>query len=301
MGVSPEITMELPCKTSKKGMESLYYAMQKDILTLAQRHYENFPVGSMFVRKDLRKALHLYYAFARTADDIADEGTMTPEERIESLTMLQKMFHDALNGDTSDPFFTKLAASIKFHDIAPRLFDQLITAFRQDAVNPIYATLEELEGYCRNSAHPVGKMVLQLFKYNNIATVKLSDPICTALQMTNFWQDISVDTARNRFYIPAAIMREFKVDYEDLRTLENTDKYRVMMKVLVKTTKRKYLEGKNLIYFVPKDLRLELKLIWNGGLRILEKIEMMDYDTRRFRPTLDYWDKLVILLRAMAM
>lgn len=272
--------------------------MQNDITTLATRHYENFPVGSLFVPRRYREAIHLIYAFARTADDIADEGTMTTADRVAQLERLQASFHAALAGDTSDPFLTKLAAAIQRHDLSEKPFDVLISAFIQDAANPIYETFDDVLAYCKLSANPVGKLMLQLFQYSNITSLRYSDFICTALQLTNFIQDISIDTARNRYYIPLSDLKEYEVTFEDLRTGENTKNVRVLTKVNMKRARRMFLDGKYLIYLVPGALKFELQLIWHGGMRMLEKIEALDFDTRTVRPTLNWWDKVVVFVRA---
>jgi len=276
----------------------VYYAMPTNMMTLASRHYENFPVGSLFVRKRFREAIHLIYAFARTADDLADEGTMTTAERMAQLDAMQAALHAAVQGDTSDPYFTKLAAAIKRHDLAVKPFDVLIGAFRQDAGNPIYSTFDDVLGYCKMSANPIGKLMLQLFECANITTIRFSDHICTALQLTNFWQDISVDTRRNRFYIPLSDLEECKVKFDDLHTLENTKNVRVLMKVQVKRARRSYLDGKALFGIISRGFRFELRLIWHGGMRMLEKIEKLNFDTRTVRPTLNAWDKFVVFIRA---
>jgi squalene synthase HpnC len=272
--------------------------MQHDYMAIAIRHYENFPVGSLFVTKRYRDAIHLIYAFARTADDIADEGTLTAAERIAQLDEMEKSLHAAVQGDTTDPFFTKLAAAMKEHDLAIKPFELLLSAFRQDATNPIYATHNDVLEYCKKSANPVGKMMLQLFKCANITTIRFSDHICTALQLTNFLQDISVDTRRNRFYIPLSDLKDCGVKMEDFTTGENTVNVRVLTKVNVKRARRQYLDGKSLFLLMNKGFRIELRLIWHGGMRMLQKIERQKYDTRFVRPTLNWWDKVVVFLRA---
>lgn len=272
--------------------------MQNDMMTLAARHYENFPVGSLFVPRKYREAIHLIYAFARTADDLADEGTMSTAERIAQLEAMQTSLHAAVADEPSDPFFTKLAAAIKRHNLATKPFDNLIIAFRQDATNPIYEKFDDVMAYCKNSANPIGKLMLQLFECANITTIRFSDHICTALQLTNFIQDISVDTRRNRFYIPLDDLKECLVQFDDLRTLENTVNVRVLTKVNVKRARRSFLDGKALFGIMGKGFRFELRLIWYGGMRMLKKIEQLNYDTRTIRPTLNAWDKFIIFLQA---
>lgn len=277
----------------------VYCAMtEQEMITLALRHYENFPVGSFFIPRSKREAIHLIYAFARTADDLADEGTMAPEERIAKLDEMMLTLRSAVEQGTENPFYSKLAAAIKRHELALHPFEALISAFKQDATNPIYETYDDILAYCKKSANPVGKIMLQLFKFANVGSLRYSDFVCTALQLTNFLQDISVDTRRNRFYISKADLALCKVSFDDLRTTENTDNVRILIKINFKRARRAFLDGKGLFYMVPKPLRFELRLIWHGGMRILEKIEMQEFDTRHHRPTLNAWDKLVVLVRS---
>jgi squalene synthase HpnC len=269
-----------------------------DMMTLALRHYENFPVGSFFIPRSKREAVHLIYAFARTADDLADEGTMAPEERIAKLDEMMRTLRSSVEQGTDDPFYSKLAAAIKRHELALHPFEALISAFKQDATNPIYETYDDILDYCKRSANPVGKLMLQLFQYANVGSLRYSDFVCTALQLTNFLQDISVDTRRNRFYISKADLELCSVSFDDLLTTNNTENVQVLIKINFKRARRAFLDGRGLFYIVPKPLRFELRLIWFGGMRMLEKIEMMDFDTRHRRPTLNAWDKLVVLVRA---
>lgn len=266
---------------------------------LAKIHYENFPVGSWMIPKQYREPIHLIYTYARVADDIADEGTLHIEERIGKLDEWQEQLYGAISGKSNDQFFIKLAETIRFHNLSIELFDDLLIAFRKDASNPIYETFDEVLEYCRYSANPIGRLLLQLFRCSNEQTVILSDMICTALQLSNFWQDISVDTRRNRFYISQSDMKKFNLRMSDLSSDSNSKEFCSMMKMQVEHTKKMFIEGKPLIQMVSKDFRFELKLIWNGGMRILEKIEAMDFDTRSKRPKLTLIDTSLIFLRSI--
>ncbi|MFA6469141.1 MAG: squalene synthase HpnC [Bacteroidota bacterium] len=273
--------------------------MQNTLHSLAATHYENFPVGSRLIPARYREAIHLIYAFARTADDLADEGGMDTAERLTRLADWRQKLHDAVEGKPADSFFTALAAAIHRHGLSLQLFDDLLTAFRMDAADPVFSTFEEVLQYCAYSANPIGRLLLQIFKCSNENTVRFSDSICTALQLTNFWQDISVDTGRNRFYIPQEDLNTFGVHHDILRSRESSEEFRLMLRMQWERTRQLFLDGKPIFTLVAKEFRLELKLIWHGGMRILEKIEALNFDTRTVRPSLKPVDSLIILFRAI--
>ncbi|MBP6671801.1 MAG: squalene synthase HpnC [Bacteroidetes bacterium] len=266
---------------------------------LAQQHYENFPVGSFFIPKRYRRPIHLIYAFSRVADDIADEGNMLPETRIASLDAWERTLEKALGGEKEDDFFTELAAVIREFDLSPQLLKDLLIAFRKDASNPRYDSFDEVLEYCRYSANPIGRLLLQIFKCSNETTEKYSDHICTALQLANFWQDISVDTGRNRFYIPRLELSKFELSESDITASSNQEAFTSLMKHLVERTEAILIEGKTLLDIAPKVLRFEMRLIWHGGMTILQKIRSAEYDTRHFRPALTKIDKAAIFFKAL--
>lgn len=266
---------------------------------LAQTHYENFPVGSFFIPRQYHEPIHLIYAFARIADDIADEGAMSPKERIGTLNEWGEKLRLAVAGNSSDKFFINLAGAVKKHELPMQLFEDLLTAFRKDASNSIYSTFDEVLDYCRYSANPIGRMMLKIFNCSNEETERLSDDICTALQLTNFWQDISVDTRKNRFYIAQDEFHEFRFTMADLQTGMHGERFAQLMKHKVAWTKKLFESGKPLMRRVNWMYRFELKLIWHGGMRLLEKIEEQHYDTRFLRPILETKDKLLIVTRAL--
>jgi squalene synthase HpnC len=269
------------------------------LIQLAAAHYENFPVGSRFIPSRYREAVHLVYAFARVADDIADEGPAGREERMERLNEWESQLLRSVNGDGADDFFVKLAAVIERFRIPAALFSDLIVAFKQDVENPIYETYDQILNYCRFSANPIGRIMLTIFSSADATTVQYSDKICTALQLTNFLQDISVDTRRNRLYIASEDLRQFGIDRSDLSACAQQDAFRQLMKFQVDRTRQLFADGQSLPALVHKDLRYELKLILNGGLRILEKIKQAGYDTRSIRPALTTVDAVLIALRSL--
>jgi squalene synthase HpnC len=266
---------------------------------MAAAHYENFPVGSRFIPSRYRDAVHLVYTFARVADDIADEGNAGREERLERLNEWESQLLQTVNGDVEDDFFAQLAAVIDRFRIPTELFSDLIVAFKRDVENPIYETFDDVLEYCRHSANPIGRIMLMIFSSANATTEQLSDKICTALQLTNFLQDISVDTRRNRLYITAEELRQFGIDRSDFSSLTRQDAFRELMKFQVERIRQLFADSQSLPALVHKDFRYELKLIRYGGLRILEKIEQAGYDTRSIRPSLTTVDAALIALRAL--
>lgn len=269
------------------------------LITLAQTHYENFPVGSRFIPKKYREVIHLIYAFARVADDIADEGNAAPAVKIEKLNQWERMLLLSVEGNASDEFFKKLSIVIKQFRLEVRHLQDLLVAFRKDAENLQYETFNDVLQYCKYSANPIGRLMLEIFQCSNETTIPLSDKICTALQLTNFWQDISVDTRRNRFYIPLGELQAYKLSLDNVKNRDTFPPFRLLMKHQVERTEKLFEEGKELFYHVPEDFRLELQLIWYGGMRVLDKIKKLDYDTRTERPMLTLLDKAVIFSNAI--
>lgn len=266
---------------------------------IAKTHYENFPVGSIFIPKKYRKPIHFIYTFARVADDFADEGTLSPEERIQKLNAWEAELLNALIGESRNTFFVELAKQIEEHSLSPHLFKDLITAFRWDAQQTNYETFHDVLRYCKHSANPVGRLLLKLFRSENAENSVLSDAICTGLQLTNFLQDISVDSKRNRFYIPQEDFATFGVTKEDLSSQQNSDAVRKLIQFQVQRTMKLFEEGKPLIKNVNHNFRFELSLIWHGGVRILEKIKALNFDTRNIRPKLNIVDSIRIFIHAI--
>lgn len=273
--------------------------MQKSIENIAKTHYENFPIGSFLIPNRYREPIHLVYTFARVADDFADEGRMSVVERMEKLNEWQQYLHNAISGESPLELFNKLTFVIKEFQIPLQLFDDLLIAFKRDASNPEYQDFNEVLDYCRFSANPIGQILLHIFDCSTDEANRLSDSICTALQLTNFWQDISVDTRRNRIYIPKADFLSFNVQASDLESMTNEKAFRELMQMQVDRTRNLFEKGKPLFLLVNKHFRFELQLIWHGGMRILEKIESLNFDTRNKRPTLNLFDKLLIVARSV--
>ncbi len=269
--------------------------------SLARKHYENFPVASRFVPKDLRKYVWAIYAFARTADDFADEPGYTLAERIDNLNCWEEQLLEAYNGNPSHRVFAALAETVERFQIPVELFQNLLAAFRSDLSTNRYETFDDVLAYCSNSANPIGRLMLMLFNYRSERLMELSDSLCTALQLTNFWQDISVDVKKNRIYIPQDDMEEFNYTEQDLFKGIVDDRFRNLLAFEMRRTMDLFLAGKPLLTMVKKPLSLELALTWQGGTQILEKIQKQNFDVFAKRPTLSFIDKVRLLFRTFSM
>jgi squalene synthase HpnC len=266
---------------------------------IAYDHYENFPVASRFIPADKRKYLGTLYAFARTADDYADEPGYTSAERIESINRWEQRLNDCYNGEAAHPVFVALCETVERFQIPIELFQNLLTAFRSDITTKRYATFEQVLEYCTCSANPVGRLVLLLFNYRSELMMMHSDNICTALQLTNFWQDVSIDLEKDRLYIPKEDLDQFGVPEDEILSRVPSTRFRKLISFEVARTERLFREGKPLLQEVGKDLRFELKLTFNGGLNILGKIKSQGFDVFQKRPRLSTFDKLSLFLRTL--
>jgi squalene synthase HpnC len=266
--------------------------------TIARNHYENFPVASRFVSKEIRKYVWTIYAFARIADDYADEPGFTLAERMDNLNQWEQYLDECYNGNPAHRVFAALAETIERFQIPLELFQNLLTAFRADVTVKRYETYEDVLAYCRNSANPIGRLLLLLLNYRSEKMMQLSDSICTALQLTNFWQDISVDLKKGRIYLPLEELEEFGYAEQDLFDQKVNNNFCNLMAFQVRRTAELFVEGKPLLTMVGKDLSMELKLTWNGGMRILQKIHQQNYDVLMKRPALSKLDKLGLLFRS---
>jgi phytoene synthase len=269
---------------------------------MARTHYENFPVGSLLIPKGARKHVYSIYAFARTADDFADEGYGTATTRDDRLYLLDEwefQLESCYRGIASHPIFIALGETVRELRLPIQLFRDLLSAFRQDVVQTSYRDFDELLDYCQRSANPIGRLILLLFGYRDEHLHKLSDYLCTALQLANFWQDVSVDLGKDRVYLPQQDLWRFDYSAEELFAREFNERYAELLKFQVNRTWQLFEYGKPLPRLVRGRLSFELSLTWHGGARILELIERHGYDTLRRRPKLTKWDKLLLLTRAI--
>jgi hydroxysqualene synthase len=259
-------------------------------------HYENFPVGR-FVPKDKRPYVHALYAFARAADDFADEP-MYEGMRREKLDQWEARLHGAYEGRAEDPIFIALAETVRRLDIPKTLLLDLLSAFRQDTEKRRYETWDELLDYCRRSANPIGRLVLLVFGYRDPQLEQWSDRICSGLQLANHWQDVAVDLRKDRIYVPREISDRHGVKEWDLNAACVDDRFRALMAELVTRTREMFREGRPLCDRVDRDLRFEMRLTWLGGSGILDRIEAVGYDVFRRRPRYGLGGKVGLAWRA---
>lgn len=253
-------------------------------------HYENFPVASWLLPAALRGPVATIYRFARTADDIADEGDAPPEARLRGL--------DASRLQLAQPG-APVARLIREYELPEQLFRDLLDAFAQDVTKHRYANYGELLDYCRRSANPVGRLLLHLFKRTSETDLAQSDAICSALQLVNFWQDVAPDYARGRVYLPQDEMARHAVSERHIAHAVCDDAWRALMRFQVRRTRELMLSGAPLGRSLPGRLGLEIRATVQGGLRILEKIERAGFDVFRRRPVLAWFDWPLLLARAL--
>ena len=262
-------------------------------------HYENFPVASRVLPRHLREPVAAIYAFARSADDIADEGTASDDERLRRLDAYSQELGRIAAGAASDnALFRRLAATIAAQQLPLAPFADLLDAFRQDVTKKRYADYAELLDYCRRSANPVGRLLLRLYRAESPENLACSDAICSALQLINHWQDIGVDWHRGRVYLPQEDLRRFGVAEESIAAAPDA-RFRALLAFQVERARSLMLSGAPLGRTLRGRPGLELRLIMAGGLRILERIEALDYDVYHRRPVLRSIDWPLLAWRAL--
>lgn len=262
---------------------------------LAESHYENFTVASRLLPRGLRQHVCNVYAYCRWADDLADE-IGDPQRSLALLDWWEGQLDACYSGKAVHPVFVALAETIREFDIPREPFGDLLTAFRQDQRTTRYETFDELLGYCRCSADPVGRLVLYLGRCCTPERARRSDSICTGLQLANFWQDVARDWARGRIYLPLADCRRFGFDEADFARQEADDRFRRLLAFEVDRAERHLLDGLPLAAEMPRGLRLPVALFAQGGLVTLKAIRRQDYDVWTRRPTVSKLDKLRLAL-----
>lgn len=280
-------------------------------------HYENFPVASWLCPPRLRAPIAAIYHFARTADDIADEGDATADQRLDELQIYRRDLEATCNaaqvGAVSETacsthwphVFGPLGAVLVAFELPPQLLHDLLDAFVQDTLKSAtaesYASHAELLDYCRRSANPVGRLLLHLYGVTDALALERSDAICSALQLINFWQDLSVDIPRGRYYLPQDECQRFGVSQDDIMALRQTESATLLIASCVYSARASMLFGTQLVHQIPGRAGWELRLVVQGGLRILDRIEKVRYATFTTRPTLRWWDYPVMLWRSLWM
>ncbi|MBI4535663.1 MAG: squalene synthase HpnC [Ignavibacteriae bacterium] len=266
---------------------------------MARRHYENFPVASLLLPKSLRPCVYSIYAFAREADDLADEGVLYPDERLRALDEWELLLDDCYTGRATHPVFVALAETVARHGIPKKPLSDLLTAFRMDVMQKRFETFADLLYYCVHSANPVGRLVLYIFHSATDRTMTLSDNICTGLQLANFWQDIAIDWAKGRLYVPLEDLDRFGYTENDLAQRTVDDRFCNLLQFEVDRTREFFHAGKPLLGESIPSLQLELRLTWLGGMTILRKIQESGYNVFDKRPIISKTDKLAILMKAL--
>ena len=270
--------------------------------TLSVGHYENFPVASILLPGNLREPVSTIYRFARTADDIADEGVMTQAERLEGLDAYRRETRRIESGQPADSaLFADLASVIRDHQLPYAPFYDLLDAFSQDVVKSRYADFAEVMHYCHRSADPVGRLMLHLYHAADSENIVQSDAICSALQLINFWQDVAIDYRKDRIYLPQDELLRFGVNEAQIASGHADERWRKLMGFQVGRARALLQSGAPLATRLRGRIGLELKMIVQGGLRITDKLAAVHYDAFRNRPTLKPLDWPLMLARALAM
>lgn len=265
---------------------------------LARSHYENFSVATFLLPRHLHRHFHNIYAFCRWADDLADETGGGPRA-LELLRWWRRELLRCYEGKASHPVTIALFPTIRRFRIPPRPFLDLLFAFEQDQLVKRYATFDQLLHYCRHSANPVGRLVLRLCECFSPERAELADHICTALQLTNFWQDVARDLDRGRVYLPEGDLRRFGYSRENLHARRFTPAFAHMLHFEVERTRDLFERGAPLPSLLPRELRDDIELFRQGGLAILRKIEEAGYNVWTRRPTLSRFDKARLLTGAL--
>jgi phytoene synthase len=277
-------------------------------LEIARRHYENFPVASRLLPRAMRPHVAAIYAFARAADDFADEGERSDEMRLELLDDWRDRLHEAAHlrhgygGQAANSaehrdaaaIFRALGVTMRRHNLEVELLDDLLSAFRQDVLKKRYEDWDEVLDYCRRSANPVGRLVLRLAGYRDERLDDLSDAVCTALQLTNFWQDLQIDWRKGRLYVPLSLVRAAAADERDLDGGRVTPEWRTALAAAAATTRTLFEKGRPIADAVRGRLRWELRATWLGGVRVLDRLEAAGFDVFTSRPTLSWPDAVTI-------
>jgi phytoene synthase len=274
-------------------------------LDIARRHYENFPVASRLVPPESRRHIAAIYAFARAADDFADEGDRPPEHRLALLADWGRRLSRAACGRVDDDgseaahVFTALAATMKTCGLEQQLLADLLSAFRQDVIVKRYETWEELLDYCRRSANPIGRLVLRVSGYRDDRTDRYSDAVCTALQLTNFWQDLERDWINGRVYVPRVLSAAHHATEHDLERRQWSAAWQGTLRDAGARTRALFADGRPVADLVRGRLRYELRATWLGGTKILDRLDAIGYNVFGARPHLGPLDAVAIAVKTV--
>ncbi len=265
---------------------------------VTKSHYENFTVASLVLPRRLVPHFQAVYAYCRWSDDLADE-TPCGQAALELITWWRGELLSCYKGTPTHPVMVALRETIRRFDIPPQPFLDLLVAFAQDQHVNRYDTFDQLLGYCRNSANPVGRLVLYLFECFDETRAALSDEVCTGLQLANFWQDVTRDYSIGRIYLPAETRARFGVSETDIATSHFTSEFRNLMQFEVERARGFFDRGAKLLPMLPRAARIDVDLFIRGGRAILHAIEAIDYNVLRQRPEVSKWEKGKLLLGAV--
>lgn len=266
---------------------------------LARTHYENFSVATWFLPSGLRQHFYNVYAYCRISDDLGDE-VGNAQQSLELLDQWEAELEACYHGSPRHPVFVALAQTVSQCSIPQHEFSDLLIAFRQDQTVTRFPTFDDVLGYCRYSANPVGHLVLYLCGYSDAGRQQLSDYTCTALQLANFWQDVAVDYGKGRIYLPLESLQRFGVTEEDIANRRATPQFIEMMKFEVQRAREWFERGLPLVKKVNRELAIDLELFSRGGQEILNAIEKQGFDVLSRRPVISRPRKLWLVLRAAA-
>jgi squalene synthase HpnC len=292
--VSFQSDLELYGPEQQRAQTPTLAEAQRYCRRLTRRHYENFTVGGLVLPRPARGHVANVYAYCRWADNLADE-TGDPQQSLALLDWWQSELNGCYEGRARHPVFVALADTIRRYDISREPLADLLVAFRQDQTVTRYETFEDLLGYCRNSANPVGRIVLSLAESHKSDRIALSDSICTGLQLANFWQDVARDWRMGRVYLPQEDCRQFGVDETTLADGRCSETFRNLLAFEVKRAQEYLRRGLPLIARMPRPWQLTIALFIHGGLKILEAIRRQDYDVLGRRPAVSKLDKLRLI------
>ena len=265
---------------------------------LATHHYENFHVVTFLLPKRLHQDFYNVYAFCRWADDLGDEIGDT-QESLRLLAWWRRELESMYQGRVQHPVFVALESTVHEYDLPMQLFSDLITAFEQDQTVTRYRNWGELFGYCRYSANPVGRLVLRLCGYADEERDRMSDATCTALQLANFWQDVTVDWAKDRVYLPLDLFARHGYSVQQLAAREFNAAFQAMMRDAVEVARKLFVDGLPLAKTVDRRLAFDLDLFSRGGMRVLDKIERQNYNVLAARPAISKFERLQLLLGSL--
>ena len=268
-------------------------------LKFAKSHYENFPVVSFLIPKNLRKHVAIIYWFARTADDYADEGNFSEGERLDKLNNFEFRMKQLLIGKAESDYEIALANTIYEKNLSADNFYNLLKAFKQDVIKYKYDNFDEIIDYCKHSANPVGSLILELFDIQKEEAIKYSNNICTALQLTNFLQDVSIDYKKGRIYLPQDEMDMLQITEKLFEDKENNHKLKQLVKHYIDRIQYLFDEGKKLYPFLSGRLKVEIKWTVAGGEEILNRIRKNDYNVLNNRPELSKTRMVSLLLKSL--